>query len=173
MIVVSDTTPIISLLKVGQLELLLKLYKTVLVPQAVYRELTENPAYINEADIIKNADYLLAVTVENVKSVNVLRAVTGLDEGESEALIMYDEQNADVLLMDEQKGRRVAKRLNVRHIGTAGILMLAYDKGLIQAVKVSIDIMLAHEIRLVLRTENPCANISVYFPDCTSPEYST
>ena len=26
---------------------------------------------------------------------------------------------------------------------------------------------------LVLRTENPCANISVYFPDCTSPEYST
>ncbi len=165
MIVVSDTTPIISLLKVGQLELLLKLYKTVLVPQAVYRELTENPAYINDADIIKNADYLLAVTVENVKSVNVLRAVTGLDEGESEALIMYD----------EQKGRRVAKRLNVRHIGTAGILMLAYDKGLIQAVKVKecIDIMLAHEIRLVLRTENPCANISVYFPDCTSPEYST
>ena len=150
MIVVSDTTPIISLLKVGQLELLQKLYKTVLVPQAVYRELTENPAYINEADIIKNTDYLLAVTVENVKSVNVLRAVTGLDEGESEALIMYDEQDADVLLMDEQKGRRVAKRLNVRHIGTAGILMLAYDKGLIQAVKVKecIDIMLAHEIRL-------------------------
>ena len=59
MIAVSDTTPIISLLKVGQLELLQKLYKTVLVPQAVYRELTENPAYINEADIIKNADYLL------------------------------------------------------------------------------------------------------------------
>ena len=26
---------------------------------------------------------------------------------------------------------------------------------------------------IVLRTENPCANISVYFPDCTSPEYST
>ena len=65
MIVVSDT-PIISLLKTGQLELLQKLYQTVLVPQAVYRELTENPAYINEADIIKNADYLLAVTVENV-----------------------------------------------------------------------------------------------------------
>ena len=38
MIVISDTTPIISLLKAGQLELLHKLYKTVLVPQAVYRE---------------------------------------------------------------------------------------------------------------------------------------
>lgn len=150
MIVVSDTTPIISLLKAGQLELLQKLYKTILVPQAVYRELTENPVYVNEADIIKNTDFLLAVTVKNIKSVNVLRAVSGLDEGESEALIMYDEQEADVLLMDEQKGRRVAKSLNVKHIGTAGILMLAYDKGLIQAAKVKecVDIMLANEIRL-------------------------
>ena len=42
MIVVSDTTPIISLLKAGQLELLRKLYATVLIPTAVYRELTEN-----------------------------------------------------------------------------------------------------------------------------------
>lgn len=150
MIVVSDTTPIISLLKAGQLELLQKLYKTILVPQAVYRELTENPVYVNEADTIKNAEFLLVTAVENIKSVNVLRAVSGLDEGESEALIMYDEQNADVLLMDEQKGRRVAKRLNVRHIGTAGVLMLAYDKGIIQAGKVRkcMDIMLANDIRL-------------------------
>lgn len=150
MIVVSDTTPIISLLKAGQLELLQKLYKTILVPQAVYRELTENPVYVNEADTIKNAEFLLVTAVENIKSVNVLRAVSGLDEGESEALIMYDEQNADVLLMDEQKGRRVAKRLNVRHIGTAGVLMLAYDKGIIQAGKVRecMDIMLANNIRL-------------------------
>lgn len=150
MIVVSDTTPIISLLKAGQLELLQKLYKTILVPQAVYRELTENSAYVNEADIVRNAEFLLVTAVENIKSVNVLRAVSGLDEGESEALIMYDEQNADVLLMDEQKGRRVAKRLNVRHIGTAGVLMLAYDKGIIQAGKVRecMDIMLANDIRL-------------------------
>lgn len=132
MIVISDTTPIISLLKAGQLELLQKLYNKVLMPQAVYRELIENPVYVNEAAIIKSTDFLLAAEVENMKSVSVLRAVTGLDEGESAALIMYDEQKADLLLMDEQKGRRVAKRLNVRHIGTAGILMLAYDKGLIQ-----------------------------------------
>lgn len=129
MIVISDTTPIISLLKAGQLELLQKLYNRVLMPQAVYRELTENPVYVNEAEIIKSTNFLLAAEVENIKSVSVLRAVTGLDEGESAALIMYDEQKADLLLMDEQKGRRVAKQLNVRHIGTAGILMLAYDKG--------------------------------------------
>ena len=90
------------------------------------------------------------VTVKNMKSVNVLRSVTGLDEGESEALIMYDEQKADVLLMDERKGRSVAKQLKVRHIGTAGILMLAYDKELIRAeeVKRCLDEMILNEIRL-------------------------
>ena len=67
------------------------LYNMVLVPQSVYRELIENPVYADEAEIIRNTDFLLAVEVENIKSVSVLRAVTGLDEGESAALIMYDE----------------------------------------------------------------------------------
>ena len=150
MIVISDTTPIISLLKANHLELLQKLYGNVLIPKAVHRELTENPAYSKEAKTVKSLDFLKMVPVENVKSVNVLRSVTGLDAGESEALIMYDEQKADLLLMDEHKGRSVAKQLNVRHIGTAGILMLAYDKGLIQSsdVKMCLDLMLSNGIRL-------------------------
>lgn len=150
MIVISDTTPIISLLKANHLELLQKLYGNVLIPEAVYRELTENPAYSKETKTVKSLDFLKTVPVENVKSVNVLRSVTGLDAGESEALIMYDEQKADLLLMDEHKGRSVAKQLNVRYIGTVGILMLAYDKRLIQSsdVKMCLDMMLSNGIRL-------------------------
>ncbi len=53
MIVVSDTTPILSLLKAGKLELLQKLYGTVLIPTAVYRELTENERYAKESKVIK------------------------------------------------------------------------------------------------------------------------
>lgn len=70
--------------------------------------------------------------VENMKSVSIFRRVTGLDLGEGEALIMYDEQKADLLLIDERKGRKVAKQLNTRYIGTAGILMQAYDMKLMQ-----------------------------------------
>lgn len=150
MIVISDTTPIIALLKADQLELLKYLYGQVLIPNAVYVELTANHVYAKEAEIIKSIDFLSVMSVENIKSVNILRNVSGLDAGESEALIMYDEQKADLLLMDEHKGRNVAKMLNVRHIGTAGILMLAYDKGLIQQseVKACLDIMLENHIRL-------------------------
>lgn len=149
MIVISDTTPIISLLKVGHLELLHLLYKQVFIPQAVWRELTENPSYIEEAKTIQASNFLSVVPVKNTKSVNILRSVTGLDAGESEALILYDEQNAGLLLMDERKGRSVAKQLCIKHIGTAGILMLAYDKNLLSAMEIKncIDTMLTSGIR--------------------------
>lgn len=58
MIVISDTTPIISLMKSSQLTLLQKLYGTVLIPAAVYRELTENPAYAKEAAVIRAIRYI-------------------------------------------------------------------------------------------------------------------
>ena len=131
MIVISDTTPVISLLKADRLELLRELYGTVLMLEAVYKELTENPVYIKEAEIIKKTHFLSVARVENTTSVNILRAITGLDAGESEALILYGEQRADLLLMDERKGRSVAKQLNIMFMGTVGILMLAFDKNLL------------------------------------------
>ena len=48
MIIISDTTPILSLLKAGRLELLERLYHTVVVPEAVYNELTSNDNYEEE-----------------------------------------------------------------------------------------------------------------------------
>lgn len=150
MLVIADTTPVLSLLKAGYLELLEKLYGCVLVPKAVYCELTENPVYAEEAAVIRTTEYLSVAVVENRKSVNILRGITGLDAGESEALILYDEQKADLLLLDEQSGRKVAKRLKVKCVGTAGILMVAYDKGYIgqTEVKKCLDLMLANHIRL-------------------------
>ncbi len=150
MIVISDTTPVISLLKADRLELLRELYGTVLMPEAVYKELTENPVYIKEAEIIKKTHFLSVARVENTTSVNILRAITGLDAGESEALILYGEQRADLLLMDERKGRSVAKQLNIMFMGTVGILMLAFDKNLLQAEEVNLclDSMITNGIRL-------------------------
>ncbi len=150
MIVISDTTPVISLLKADRLELLRELYGTVLMPEAVYKELTENPVYIKEAEIIKKTHFLSVARVENTTSVNILRAIIGLDAGESEALILYGEQRADLLLMDERKGRSVAKQLNIMFMGTVGILMLAFDKNLLQAEEVNLclDSMITNGIRL-------------------------
>ncbi len=113
MIVVSDATPIISLLKAGQFELLQKLFGIVYIPEAVYRELTDNEAFPEEVRMVQKCEFLYVQKVDNGKSVIILQNFNGLDAGESEAIILADEMNSDVLLMDEHKGRQVAKKLGI------------------------------------------------------------
>lgn len=58
MIIVSDTTPIISLLKIGRLGLLQKLFGEILIPKAVYDELTVNKQYVEEAKKVLESSYI-------------------------------------------------------------------------------------------------------------------
>lgn len=131
MIVVSDATPVISLLKINQLNLLHGLFQEVLIPQAVYDELTLNPAFEKEAIQIKECSFITKVEVGQESSVNLIQRVTGLDRGESEAIIYTDNKGADLILMDEIKGRKVEVQMGLKVMGTLGILLEAYEQGLL------------------------------------------
>lgn len=108
MIVVSDTTPLISLLKIDKVYLLEKLFGKILIPQAVFDELVTDKRFIEETDIIRNNSQIKVKEVGSLEAVDILRRLTGLDIGESEAIVLADELSADVLLMDEAKGRNTA-----------------------------------------------------------------
>jgi predicted nucleic acid-binding protein len=127
MIVVSDTTPIISMLKINKLHLLNKLFGEILIPNAVYNELTTSKKFEEEANQIKECNFIKIVAVENNKDIERFRSTTGLDLGESEAIIYSNKNGVDFLLMDEAKGRIVAKQMGLNIMGTIGILMQAYD----------------------------------------------
>ena len=131
MIIISDTTPIISLVKIRRLELLEQLYKEIIVPDAVYKELVDNPAYRIEADEIRNAEFIVSKTVENRTALDLLMRATGLDTGESEAIIIADDLHADMLIIDEAKGRSVATQMGLNITGTIGILMDAFHNKLL------------------------------------------
>ena len=82
MLIVSDTTPIISLMKIEQLYLLEKMFGYIVIPKAVYDELTVNEKFAKEILKIKEAEFVKVGEVKNDSSVNILRNVTGLDAGE-------------------------------------------------------------------------------------------
>ena len=118
MIVVSDTTPLISLLKINRLDLLEKLFGEVLIPQVVFNELTVDERFQLEADQIKREKFIAVKPVNNPESASILKRATGLDQGESEAIV----------LTDESKGRNVSNQMGIKIMGTIGILMAAYEE---------------------------------------------
>ena len=128
MIVVSDTTPLISLMKIGKLDLVANLFGEIQVPEAVYYELVSNTKFPAESKMIRESPCIKKVSVADIKAVELLRRSTGLAMGESEAIILSDQNSSDVLLMDEAKGRQVAKLMGINLMGTIGMLLVAYKE---------------------------------------------
>ena len=147
MLVVSVTTPIISLMKDNRLGILKELFTEIVIPEAVYNELTSNPNYPEEVATINESSFIKKVTLSDKKLLDVFQRVTGLDLGESEAILYSDENSADLLMMDEIKGRQVAKQMNIRVIGTLGILQLANEKGLLSGndVRHTLEVLKTNE----------------------------
>jgi uncharacterized protein len=141
MIVVSDTSPLINLAAVGQLDLLRQLYQYVIIPQAIYDEIVIAGAGQPGAVEVKTANWIETRRLHNQDLVNVL--LLELDRGEAEALALAAELKSDLLLMDESKGRAIAARLGFTYIGLLGILVQAKQRGLIPAVKPVLDDLIA------------------------------
>ena len=125
MLIVSDATPIISFVKMNKLDILGKIFGEVVLPYAVYNEVTENKEFAEEAKQIKACGFFKIVKVENTEYVTLLRRATGLDLGESEAIVYTDTNKGDLLIVDEVKARQVATSMNLRITGTIGVLTVA------------------------------------------------
>lgn len=130
-IVVCDTSPIRALVFVGQLELLPRLFGRVFVPPGVAFELRE-PAGEFDSVHVDEFEFIEIVTPADVVEVTKLREV--LDLGESEALVLAKELNADQVLIDELDGRAMARQMGLGLIGTLGVLVSAKKAGLIDAI---------------------------------------
>lgn len=131
MIVVSDTTPLISLMKIRKLDLVNHLFGEVQIPNAVYEELVSNTRFPDASRQIRECSFIKRVDVADVQSVKLLRRSAGLDAGESEAIVLSDSLSVSLLLMDEAKGRQVAMQMGIRIMGTIGMLLAAYKEELL------------------------------------------
>jgi predicted nucleic acid-binding protein len=136
-IIVSDTSPINNLAEINQLHLLHQLYGTVLIPEAVFQELTDPSFPVAGATEVQTFDWIQTLTVSDRTLVEAMS--NELDIGEAEAIALAVEIQADQVLIDERRGRLVANRLNLRCIGILGILVEAKSQGLIAEVKPLLD----------------------------------
>lgn len=129
--IISNTTPILSLLKIGKLHLLKELYGNIIVPMAVFQEIERG----KEKPYYQNLTLLDWIDIQGIKNHDARAYFIDLDEGEAEVLILAKEQNAELVIMDEILGRRYAQQLEFNLTGTIGILLKAKEKGLIKSLK--------------------------------------
>ena len=129
--IVSNTTPILSLLKLNRLELLQNIYKQIYIPTAVYKEIEAGKAKVYYKDLSK-IDWINIVEIQDKQAVKYF---LDLDAGEAEAIVLATELNADLIILDEKLGRFHAKHADLKVTGTIGILIKAKSEGLIGELK--------------------------------------
>lgn len=129
---VSNTGPIIALMLIERLDILQNLFQKVFVPDAVHKELL-----IGQSTGIGLAPYKQAAWIQVHALQNELNPLikTILDIGEASVIQLSQEINADYVLIDERKARKIARNIyGLRVVGTARILVEAKSKRMIDTV---------------------------------------
>jgi len=128
---VSNTTPIISLLKLSHLDLLQKLYKEIHIPFAVYDEIEAGKS----KEFYKDLSKVSWINIVGINDKQAVKYFIDLDAGEAEAIVLATEINAELIILDEKLGRFHAKHAGLKVTGTLGILMKAKKDGFIEDLK--------------------------------------
>lgn len=130
MILIADCSALVALSACKSLHLLDALFDTVLVPEAVYREAAES----DKPEAAELAGYLCG-KVRAVDTSTFVYLDAFADAGETDAMLLYKQLGADRLLIDDKRGRKVAKINRINVIGSLGVLIGAKRAGLIPAVR--------------------------------------
>lgn len=139
MIVISDTTAISTFLQIGELEMLERLFQEVVIPAKVYDELQVLSNFGVDISPLQNAAWLRVKMPSRSPLLTLLE--NSLDPGEANAIALAVELKADLLLMDEARGRKVAHSMNLPFTGVGGVLIRAKDAGLIASVTSFLDLI--------------------------------
>jgi predicted nucleic acid-binding protein len=137
MTVVSNSSPLIALARINQFDLLRQLYSEVILPLAVQDEVERSGRSRPGGLELSAADWIRVVAVTDRTAVSLLRQQ--LDYGESAAIALVLELSADLLLIDEARGRRIAQARGVAHVGTIGIVVAAKRQNLIPSATTLLD----------------------------------
>ena len=137
MIVVSDTSAVLNLARIGRLELLRLLYQQVLIPSAVSLELSDSRNDLPPAVDLASMPWLIIASATDRNRVQELREE--LDAGEAEAIVLAIERRPDILLVDERRARKTATAAGLAVTGLIGVVARAKRDGLIDLAKPVLD----------------------------------
>ena len=150
-VVIADSSCLIGLSKVGQLDLLRQLFSQVLIPKAVYHEVVVRGVNRPGASEVATAGWIEVCEITDQLALRTLELTLGV--GESESIILASEKSADFLILDDWKARQIALGLNLPVVGTVAILNKAAEKVLLVDLPIVLENLKLAGFRFVLTNE--------------------
>lgn len=138
--VIVNTTPLIALSHVGKLDLLKQLYGEIIIPEAVYQELSVKEDSICKKMVDKSLGWIRIHKIGNQMAKTLYK--TQLHDGEVEVMILSKELAADIVIIDDATAKKHAKYLGLPVTGTLGVLIRAKREGYIDEIKPVLDQMI-------------------------------
>jgi predicted nucleic acid-binding protein len=133
-VVVADTGPLNYLVQIEAIDVLPKLFDTVIVPVAVHDELTHRGAPPAVRAWSASSPAWLEVK-PNPTSARDVTAPRPLEEGERAVIALAEDLRADLILMDDRDAVALARSRGFAVTGTLGVLDLSARRGLIDLVE--------------------------------------
>ena len=147
--IVSNTSPLIWLSKIGRITLLKKLFGEVIVPEEVYKEAVERGLQEGFSDVLAIKECIdqgwIKISKLDEREIKLCQRMMEhafeIHLGEAQAIVLARETGA-LLLMDESSGRAFAETLGLRVRGTLYVVMKALREKLLDRVEAK-EIVLA------------------------------
>ena len=140
-IIISDTSSLIALTNIGELELLKKVYEEVVITPEIGEEYG-----------LETPDWIRIEKIEDIQKFKLLNLE--LDKGESSGITLALENEASLLIIDEKKGRGIAKKLGIKITGILGVMIRAKEIGVINRIKPLIEKLEKVDFRMSERLKN-------------------
>jgi uncharacterized protein len=150
-IVVSDSSPLISLARIGRLDLLASFYERILVPPEVHHEVTVAGRGLPGAAEVCKAGWIEVAPRRSPANLSLERACEGLGGGERSAILLAKSLPADLILLDEWKARRIAREAGLVITGCLGVLEAGARRGLVSDLREAYMELLRQGIRFDIR----------------------
>lgn len=132
--VITDSACLIGLERIGQLDILPQVFSSIFIPPAVAEEIS--------LDI----SWLTVERPNNQALVTTLK--TRLDPGESEAIVLAVQHPDIFIILDDLSAREIALQLDLKVIGTVGLLLRAKRQGVIPAIQPLLQALVNADFRL-------------------------
>jgi predicted nucleic acid-binding protein len=128
-VIIFDTSPLSALAEIGELDLILALYDSIVIPATVHRECTHSHTPPHLAVWLTGFAARISIVPDPVP---LLAEATELDPGEAAAIsLAWLHRDKSLLIIDDNDGRKLCKALGLPVTGTAGLLFAAARRGVV------------------------------------------